>query len=434
MSKMDKTLLENAKSIIKERLCKSGYSHNVRADIDIAALDLGNLLQRTVEFGESNSVLVVGAKGSGKSTLINRVLEDIHNDSKNAKNLLIVKLNGYLQTDDRIALAEITRQLKLENTIGDKVFGSFAETLAFLLEALRSGDMSKSQPIIIILEEFDLFAQHKNQTLLYNLFDIAQAGTTPLAVIGITCRLDVMELLEKRVKSRFSHRQIYICNPSTLENYVQQFTDVLLLDKAFGKTAKHKAFVKKWNSHVENLTKNSSVLEILHKQFNYCKEASPLHQILFLPVCSLSQEHQEITPADIAESSQLIFNDSKANILHGVSVLELCLIIAMSHLTNIYEGEPFNFQMVYNEFLKFSQKKSHILQNYTKPVVLKAFEHLIELELLKTKDHFMTHSGKLQKEYRPMILLVDHSQLREAVAKYPGCPTDVKQWAESSIV
>lgn len=28
--------------------------------------------------------------------------------------------------------------------------------------------------------------------------------------LGITARLDVIELLEKRVKSRFSHRQIFI--------------------------------------------------------------------------------------------------------------------------------------------------------------------------------------------------------------------------------
>lgn len=34
--------------------------------------------------------------------------------------------------------------------------------------------------------------------------------------------------------------------------------------------------------------------------------------------------------------------------LVGVSILELCLIIAMKHLTEIYEGEPFNFEMVYS--------------------------------------------------------------------------------------
>ena len=32
----------------------------------------------------------------------------------------------------------------------------------------------------------------------------------------------------------------------------------------------------------------------------------------------------------------------------GISILELCLIIAMKHITDIYEGEPFNFEMVYS--------------------------------------------------------------------------------------
>lgn len=32
----------------------------------------------------------------------------------------------------------------------------------------------------------------------------------------------------------------------------------------------------------------------------------------------------------------------------GLSILELCLIIAMKHLNDIYEGEPFNLQMVHN--------------------------------------------------------------------------------------
>lgn len=39
---------------------------------------------------------------------------------------MVVNLSGLLQTDDRLALKEITRQLKLENATADKVFGSFA--------------------------------------------------------------------------------------------------------------------------------------------------------------------------------------------------------------------------------------------------------------------------------------------------------------------
>ena len=41
-------------------------------------------------------------------------------------------------------------------------------------------------------------------------------------------------------------------------------------------------------------------------------------------------------------------------VLSGISILELCLIIAMKHLTEIYEGEPFNFEMVLRGRLSYS--------------------------------------------------------------------------------
>lgn len=43
--------------------------------------------------------------------------------------------------------------------------------------------------MLFVLDEFDLFAHHKNQTLLYNLFDVSQSAQAPIAVVGITCRL-----------------------------------------------------------------------------------------------------------------------------------------------------------------------------------------------------------------------------------------------------
>ncbi|CAK8675953.1 unnamed protein product [Clavelina lepadiformis] len=431
---MTGTLLVQAQDIVKRRLCGNSLPVQLFSNLQSAETDIYNLLKRTVEYAESNSLLIIGPKSCGKSTLIKKVVSRVKKNENAAKNLLVVNLNGYMQTDDRIALDEITRQLQLENTIGDKVFGSFAETLSFLLQALRTGS-NESQPILFLLEEFDLFAQHKNQTLLYNLFDIAQAGLTPLAVIGVTCRIDVMELLEKRVKSRFSHRQIFICNTWTFKEYVGAFKDCLQIKvEEKKKKAKWKIFLAKWNKNIDMLSEDLTVLEILEKQFLISQGLSGLQKLLMYPVWLLSNQHPLITPADIEESAKSLFADSKANILHGVSVLELCLIISMNHLMIIHDNQPFNFHMVYNEFLKFSQKKSHILHNYSKAVVLKAFEHLIELELLKTRDHSGIGISKIQKEYQPMVLLVENSQLLEAIGKYPGCPTDVKQWAQSSIV
>lgn len=47
----------------------------------------------------------------------------------------------------------------------------------------------ESLSILFVLDEFDLFVHHKNQTLLYNLFDVSQSAQTPICVVGLSCRL-----------------------------------------------------------------------------------------------------------------------------------------------------------------------------------------------------------------------------------------------------
>ena len=47
-------------------------------------------------------------------------------------------------------------------------------------------------------------------------------------MLGITSRLDVIELLEKRVKSRFSHRQIFLHQNSDVQN-MELFKKLLML-------------------------------------------------------------------------------------------------------------------------------------------------------------------------------------------------------------
>ncbi|TSK62662.1 Origin recognition complex subunit 4 [Bagarius yarrelli] len=322
------------------------------------------------------------------------------------KNVLQVHLSGLLQTDDRIALREITRQLQLENVVGDKVFGSFAENLVFLLDALKKGDKSSSRPVFFILDEFDLFAHHKNQTLLYNLLDVSQSAQAPVAV-------DVLELLEKRVKSRFSHRQIHLLSSLSFQQYRDAFQAELTLQDDFPDSK----FSQEWNLSIS-------------KHYNSYKDFRSLHSLLLLAVSRVSVSNWSLRAADLLEASRTISADSKSNILHGLSILELCLIIAMKHLNDIYDGEPFNFQMVHNEFKKFLQRKSHSIHNFEKPVVFKAFEHLVQLELIRPVD---TGVCKTQREYQLMRLMLDHTQVMEALQRYPQCPTDVKQWAVSAF-
>ena len=40
--------------------------------------------------------------------------------------------------------------------------------------------------------------------------------------------------------------------------------------------------------------------------------------------------------------------DSVSAMLKGVSILELCLMVAMKHIVEMNGEDPFNFEMVYN--------------------------------------------------------------------------------------
>uniref|UniRef100_A0A8C2EHR7 Origin recognition complex subunit 4 n=1 Tax=Cyprinus carpio TaxID=7962 RepID=A0A8C2EHR7_CYPCA len=403
-----------AQKLLRERLCHQKLPDQP-VGLDSQYKHLLELLRRTAVHGESNSVLIVGPRGSGKTMV------RIHEHHFNA-----APVAGLLQTDDKIALKEITRQLHLENVVGDKVFGSFAENLAFLLEALKKGDKSSSRPVLFVLDEFDLFAHHKNQTLLYNLLDVSQSAQTPVAVLGLTCRLDVLELLEKRVKSRFSHRQIHLFSSLSFAQYVDAVRAQLSLPPDFPDPK----FSDDWNHSVTKLCEDKTVEEILRRNFNGSKDFRSLHSLLFLAVSRVSVSHSTLREADLIEAWRLISADSKANVLHGLSILELCLIIAMKHLNDTYDGEPFNFQMVHNEFKKFIQRKSHSIHKFEKPVVMKAFEHLLQLELVRPVDSGVC---KVQREYQLMRLMLEHGQVMEALQRYPQCPTDVKQWALSAF-
>ncbi|MEJ1278124.1 origin recognition complex subunit 4 [Cricetulus griseus] len=238
--------LSQVQRILRERFCHQSPHSNLFG-VQVQYKHLIELLKRTAINGESNSVLIVGPRGSGKTMLINHALKELMEIREVSENVLQVHLNGLMQINDKIALTEITRQLNLENVVGDKVFGSFAENLSFLLEALKKGNRANSCPVIFILDEFDLFAHQKNQTLLYNLFDISQSAQTPVAVIGLTCRLDILELLEKRVKSRFSHRQIHLMNSFDFPQYMKIFKEQLSLPEEFP----NKVFAERWNENTQ---------------------------------------------------------------------------------------------------------------------------------------------------------------------------------------
>ena len=414
-AEMTITFAEVIESLIDRIQGDSLYGHKQQFD------ELYDLVDQTVSTGGSNSVLILGPRGVGKSVLVNEVLVRVSKESSIFRtDGLTVKLNGLVETDDKLALKEITRQLKLENVVGEKVFGSFAQHLEFLLASLNADTTGRnSKPIVFVLEEFDLFCNHKNQTLLYNLFDIAQSRAAPIIVIGISSSLDVIECLEKRVKSRFNHRQLSLFPMRKFEDYFEVIKHYLLVPDVGNSVAK-----KQWNSHVGKLLQANDVYKTLRRLFACNTTIAYLKQCLYAVLCLL--EDDELSNNHLIEVLNDQTTSPECSLLVGLSVLEMCVLISIKHVLYLYEGQPFNFEMAYHEYDKFATRKAKMFR-YDRAVVMKAWETLLDLELISPTDK----GSKAQKEFRLHSMHVSPEMIMTAVEN--GLPLPVKEWASSGI-
>lgn len=257
--------------------------------------------------------------------------------------LTLVRLHGLTETDDRLALREIARQMKLDNVVQDKVFGSFSEHLEFLLASLRTGDRSTSRPIAFILDEFDLFTEHRNQTLLYNLFDMAQARSAPMLVVGVSSKIDIVESMEKRVKSRFSHRTIHLRKPSDFQGYCALAEDLLCCEG-------NDAAAKEWNGTARLALQKSGCKAVFRETFDRNSVIGNLKQVIAVGLSNVAESGADVDPnelmAGISEAASELEPDYDDLTLSGLSVLEMTLMAAAKVVHSSRDEQQFNFEQV----------------------------------------------------------------------------------------
>ncbi|KAL8869454.1 MAG: hypothetical protein Q9174_004262 [Haloplaca sp. 1 TL-2023] len=370
------------------------------------------LVMQTILAGEGNSMLVIGPRGSGKTSLVRSVLDEAQ--SEHANSFVVVPLSGLIQTDDKLALREIWRQLGREVAGEDDESGTrinYADALTSLLALLAHSSESsendddqdaRARSVIFVIEEFHLFASHPRQTLLYNLFDVAQSRNAPIAVLGLTTRIDIVESLEKRVKSRFGQRYVYLTHPRTFDSF-QDICKSVLSSHSMTARAQRRPFDEKtphalklrtaWNEYVEVLFNDDPRfhtflrhLFVLHKGIAAFLSAS------LLPISLLTSTHIPDGASFIGQS--LLPPDSKLQLLPSLSDLELSMIIAAARLDIILETDLCNFSMVHEEYMQLASRvkvqSSAAGQTavgggarvWGKDVAMGAWEKLIDLELI----------------------------------------------------
>lgn len=166
----------------------------------------------------------------------------------------------------------------------------------------------------------------------------------PICVIGITCRLDVVELLEKRVKSRFSHRQIFLypgdtsgseVPTSAFDDRLELFQHLLSLpddenvneieqmNKECNIDARFRAI---WNEQISTLADNPTINTLLKQMHKTDRTERKFRNFLAVAISSLCTNHQTLEVADFIQASKMFTQNDKVLMLEGLSTLEMCLV------------------------------------------------------------------------------------------------------------
>jgi origin recognition complex subunit 4 len=256
----------------------------------------------------------------------------------------------------------------------------------------------------------DLFCTGR-QSLLYNLFDAVQMCTLghPLMVIGTSVRQDVVDLLEKRVKSRFSQRCIWFHSLHNFDEYLK-VAKTKLLERFYGVNSEQ----------VDEALHQASVRKVLRKCFDLDGSVSHLDRLSAQAWVLLQTKQEETLSQSLYEAYNMLYADMKSRQLRDLSVLELCLMIAMTKLQQASVHE-FNYCMVYAEYAQFAVTQSIAVK---KPVAYQAFRNLMMYEWVKPVASVI----KCPDEYVMMRLVVEEQQVKDAVMKSNDLGYAVKRW------
>jgi origin recognition complex subunit 4 len=273
----------------------------------------------------------------------------------------------------------------------------------------------RSQAVVFLIDEFDLFTTHARQTLLYNLFDVAQAHKAPIMVLGMTTRLDVVEMLEKRVKSRFSHRYVYMGPARSLQAFWALCRQGLVVggpkqgdqegedtgvdndnnnddDSADDRdddndnddqSSGHREFAAFWNAHVDRLREHPRFIRLLHAHYHTSKSPAAFLSAWVLPLARLTPDDPVLALPDTTATTSTITAslsytnalasaspsdppaatallppaDSTLALLTALSDLDLALLIAAARLDIVAHADTVNFAMAYDEYVSLMSRQ-----------------------------------------------------------------------------
>ncbi|KAG2523675.1 hypothetical protein BBO99_00004020 [Phytophthora kernoviae] len=376
-----------------------------------ASVQLEQLFERTVQFGENQSGLLLASMGSGRRSILTRAMRSLR---EKFGDFTLVYLNGVILQNELEAFKELTAQLTRATSVKHPMLSYW--NMYEYLRSLLVTKASAGDHVIVVLDALEQFVRENSnakQLLLYNLLDWLQAKDVKMGVLGITDNYNVVDNLEKRVRSSHSHLQ----QPSP--EYITAFS----------------------NSVRELLMAQSTFLASLEFDYDIGKPQAFFLRLAAAAVYYLETIAPLLSSKHFRHARHLLEQDHQLAVLGTVTELGIALLIGMGHLEKA-DQRVFTLEMVYARWENFLRQHDMLAQLPTRSEAQKALENLLQLKLVKDAgDAFKIGrggdgslkkdaSGSLQPEFRAVHLNFAprtlEGMLRNGSIK---CSTLLKEWA-----
>jgi len=349
---------------------------------------------------ENSSILLLGEAGSGKTHLVESCI------AKMPQETVVLRSHGKNYTNDLECIRHLATQLTDSLVALPRVNASFEQGMSWLRSLLHE-TFIRTGAIIVVLDKFEHFCSRTRQTLLYNLFDIAQEARVRLSIIGMSEKMDVMDSLEKRIKSRFSMRHVLTFLPTNVDALVKVLFSKLQLPASCGL---NRTFTNQFNKHLMSALLAKRELWKPHTELG---RPPTWFLAQCLPVSSLLIEHlHEESPCSQGPSAKRIrlaveltpsnpTHSTTEVLLHNLSDSEHIVLLALYRLSR--RGATSTLSTVLHDICMLHENNCFTgdrnLDGYCA-----AFDRLTQMRLVQTHS-----SADVAKRYAKCASLVGSS-------------------------
>lgn len=380
---------------------------------------------------ENHSLLLLGEAGSGKTHIVEWCIQRLRAEHPSA---IVLRAAGGAYASDVECLRHLATQLSDRLVSAPSPTASFEQNMEWILNIFK-GSFKHASAMVMVIDQFEYFCSRTRQTLLYNLFDVSQRAGVHISVIGTSTKMDAMDSLEKRIRSRFSMRHLHTFLPTTMDDLVQVLMAKLRLPESCGL---EKEFLNELHANLEKAIKAKSRawerdVDLGRPPSWFLAKCRPI--MALLPDELQSGESLPKRPRSVGCLASCASHQATMLFLEGCSQKELIVLLALHRLRQ--RGVSAIFSLALHEIQLLHQDSKQWMDDFNEHLYTASFDILLESLLIDIG------SGDAARKHRPCGIAVNtQSVFAELVAELGrsesdvskqnplrSLPTTIQQWA-----